>query len=83
MEQWVKTSWKLFAKDDILLVLDLHRAQKTDRIKELLNECGTTPVFVPTGCTSIFQPLDVSFNAPLKRRVESAAAQHMQDNLDE
>ena len=79
MEQWVKTSWKPFVDDEILLVLDMHKAQKTDRVKNLLKECGTTPIFVPAGCTSIVQPLDVSINAPFKRKVES---QHMQDNLD-
>ena len=64
-------------------MLDLHKAQKTDHVKELLKECHTTPIFVPAGCTSIVQPLDVSFNAPFKKKVESAALQHMQDNLDE
>ena len=38
---------------------------------------------MPAGCTSLVQPLDVSFNAPFKRRVESAATQHMQDNLND
>ena len=79
MEQWVKTFWKPFV-NEVLLV---HKAQKTDRIKELLKQCGTTPIFVPAGCTSIIQPLDVSFNTPFKKQVKSAALQHMQDNLDE
>ena len=60
----------------------LHKAKKTDRIKQLLGECHTTPVFVPAGCTSIVQPLDVSFNAPFKKKVECAALQHVQENLD-
>ena len=38
--------------------------------------------FVPAGCTSIIQLLDVSYNAPFKKKVESAAMQHMQDNLE-
>ena len=35
---------------EILLVLDLRKAQKTDHIKQLLRECryDTTPFFVPT-----------------------------------
>ena len=82
MERWIRTSWKPYVKEEILLVLDLHKAQKTDRIKQLLGECHTTTVFVPAGCTSIVQPLDVSFNAPFKKKVESAALQHVQENLD-
>ena len=56
-----------------------YKAQKTNRVKQLLEECSTTPVCVPAGCTGIVQPLDVSFNALIKK---SAAHQHMQDNLD-
>ena len=66
-----------------LLVLDLHKAQKTDGIQELLKECNTAPIFVPAGCTSIIQPFDVPFNAPFKKQVESVALQHIQDNLDD
>ena len=83
MERWVRTSWKPYVSGDTLLVLDLHRAQKTDRVKELLKEYNTTPVFVPAGCTSIIQPLDVSFNAPFKKKVENVALHHMEENLDE
>ena len=28
MEQWVKTSWKPFVNEEVLLVLDLHKAQR-------------------------------------------------------
>ena len=82
MERWVRTSWKPHVNEEILLVLDLHKAQKTDRIKQLLRQHHTTPIFVPADCTSIVQLLDVSFNAPFKKKVESTALQHMQDNLD-
>ena len=50
-------------------MLDLHKAQKTDRVKQLIEECSTTPVFVLAACTSIVQPLDVSFNVPFKREL--------------
>ena len=82
-EHWAKNCWKPMVREP-MLVLDLHRAQKTDRIQEVLaKDCDTTPVFVPAGLTNILQPLDVSFNAPFKEKVEAAAAQHMQANLDQ
>ena len=64
-------------------MLDLHKAQKTDHIKELLKRCRTAPIFVPAGCTGIIQPLDVTCNAPFKKKVECAALQHLQDNVNE
>ena len=83
MEYWIRNCWSPVVKEESILVLDLHRAQKTDRIKDVLTrQCGITPVFVPAGCTSIVQPLDVSFNAPFKKRVENAAMNHMQENMD-
>ena len=67
MEQWVVKSWKQYVNEEILQVLYLHKAQKTDCVRELLKECWNTPIFVPAGCTSIVQPLDVQFNAPSRR----------------
>ncbi len=82
MEYWVKHVWKPKVDEESLLILDVHSAQKTDEIKELLRKCDTTPVFVPAGCTGIVQPLDVSYNAPFKKKVESAAMEHLQNNLE-
>lgn len=71
-------------KDETLLVLDLHKAQKSDYITDILkNESNITPVFVPAGATGIIQPLDVSYNAPFKKKVEEAALKHMNDHLDD
>lgn len=82
MEYWLKYCWKPTVKEKTLLVLDLHRAQKTDHILDVMQECDITPVFVPAGLTGTIQPLDVSYNAPFKKKVEDAAAQHMQDNME-
>ncbi len=82
MKWWIRHCWKPYLQDETLLILDVHTAQKTEDIKSLLTECDTIPVFVPPGCTSLVQPLDVSFNAPFKKLVENAAMQHMQDNLE-
>lgn len=83
MGYWARNCWKPFVKQESLLVLDMHKAQRTEDIKSVLEkECKITPIFVPVGCTSIVQPLDVSFNAPFKRSVESAVMQHIQENLE-
>ena len=83
MEYWIKNCWKPHVKEETLLVLDVHKAQKTDQIQDLLTkECNTTPQFVPPGLTNVLQPLDVSYNAPFKKRVESQALRHLQDNLE-
>ena len=83
MEQWARYCWKPAVKEESLLILDLHRAQQTEHIKKVMREeCSITPIFVPAGCTHIIQPLDVSLNAPFKKKVEDAAMQHMQDNLE-
>lgn len=68
----------------MMLVLDVHRAQKTDNIQQFLrSECNTEPVFVPAGTTSLVQPVDVVFNAPFKAAIEEKATAHLQDNLSD
>ena len=82
MRQWVNQLWKPVCKEEMLLVLDEHRAQMTEEFKRKLQELSSTPVFVPGGCTSLVQPVDVVFNAPFKAAVEKIAQKHMLDNLD-
>ena len=82
MRQWVNQLWKPICKEEMLLVLDEHRAQMTEEFKRKLQELSSTPVFVPGGCTSLVQPVDVVFNAPFKAAVEKIAQKHMLDNLD-
>ena len=79
MEYWANNCWKPYVKDETL-----HKAKKSERITGILkNECNVTPIFVPAGCTSIIQPLDVSYNAPFKKKVEEYALKHMNDNLED
>ena len=68
----------------MMLVLDVHRAQKTDAIQKALRDsCKTEPVFVPAGTTSLVQPVDVVFNAPFKAAIDTMANNHLQKNLDD
>ena len=76
-------SHSAFCSGPMHLVLDAHRAQKTQEIQDVLEEeYNTSITYVPGGCTSLVQPVDVSFNKPFKSTVERQATQHMQENLD-
>ena len=75
--------WKPSCEGEMLLVADVHRAQKTDAILTLLkHNCNTEVVFVPPGATSLVQPVDVIFNAPFKAAVDKLATEHLHDNVD-
>ena len=39
--------------------------------------------FVPGGCASLIQPVDVVVNKPFKEVVDRLATTHMQENLDD
>jgi len=64
-----------------MLVLDVHRAPKTDHIKSVFKSLHTTMAMVPSGFTSLVQPLDVYINKPFKDRVKEAAENHCHSNL--
>lgn len=96
MLQWLKLQWKLsvyvlsspghqetILSNEVLrmLVLDVHRAQKTDLIKTTFKSLHTTMAIVPSGCTSLVQPLDVCINKPFKDQVKAAADNHYHNNL--
>ena len=82
MKFWVRQMWKPVCDGPIHLILDVHRAQTAEEIQTIFaRECQTTYTYIPGGCTSMMQPVDVSFNRPFKSAVERLASQHMQENL--
>ena len=84
MMSWIRQKWKPACQDDMMLVLDVYRAQKTDEIQQFLrDECRMEPVFVPAGTTSLVQPVDVVFNTPSKSAIDAMANNHLQENLDD
>jgi len=64
-----------------MLVFDVHKAQKTPAVKDLMHRFNTLPVIVPAGCTSLVQPLDVCINKPLKDRIRALADLHYVDYI--
>ena len=64
-----------------MLVLDVHKAQETQAVKDVIHRMHTLPVMVPAGCTSLVQPLDVCLNKPLKDRIRALADQHYVDHI--
>ena len=64
-----------------MIVMDVHRAQKTEAVKATLKQQHTTIAMIPPGCTSLIQPLDVVVNAPFKAKIETYAEQHYEANI--
>ena len=78
-----KRPFSLDFKKPKLLIADVHKAQTTDDVKTMLKkETSTSVVLVPAGCTSLVQPLDVSFNGVFKSVVERLQNEHMHQNLE-
>ena len=81
MLHWVNQMWKCpfspNAEKPKLLIADVHKAQKTTKVLNALEACKTTVAFVPPGCTSLVQPLDVVVNAKFKQIVDHLQTEHM------
>ena len=71
MREWINLQWKPASEGDMMLVLDVHKAQKTPDILDTLAEMNTTPIYVPAGTTGLIQPIDVCFNAPFKAAIKN------------
>lgn len=81
--QWVQFPWRQTTFEPRLLVLDVHKAQKTEAFIHALRLRHTTPAFVPPGCTGLVQPLDVALNKPFKNLVDTQYNTHFEEHLDE
>ena len=49
----------LLRDGNMILVLDVHKAQKIDGILHGLDQSNTTPVYVPAGTTGVIQTVNV------------------------
>ena len=80
--QWVQSVWRQCTFDPRLLVLNVHKAQRTPQFLRALSLRHTIPAFVPPGCTGLVQPLDVALNKPFKDLVDIEYNSHFEANLD-
>ena len=68
----MRGAMKISCNGNMMLVMDVHKAQTIDTIKHMLRSvCNTEPVLVPPGITSLVQPMDVVSNAPFKAAIEA------------
>lgn len=88
MKVWVEGEWgNMFTNppranlSGKILVADVHRAQQTDEVRQLLQTKKTLLINIPPGCTSRVQPLDVSVNKPFKDAVRTQFEKHLNGNL--
>ena len=86
MKEWIFTKWKYPIgqnSDRKILIADVHRAQQTDCVKEILRKHKTSLVNVPTGCTSRVKVANVLISKSLKDEVPSLFEDHMNINIDQ
>ena len=67
---WIEKVWRArpggFANTQSLLVWDSFSAHLTDTVKQQLRENKAATAVLPSGLTSLVQPLDVCLNKPFK-----------------
>lgn len=70
LQIWVKKVWRPHTSSQLdhesLLMLDIHRGHVTTEFREALTSTSTDIIFIPLGCCSRLQPLDVCV-APVVR----------------
>jgi len=66
-----------------LLVFDSFEAHMTDRVKRALKRENMNLAVIPSGLTSILQPLDISLNKPFKDGVRKRWMEWMANGIHE
>ena len=64
--QKIVLPWKRNLNKNVVFLLDQAPCHTSASFLELLDQSEITYIFIPGGCTHIFQPLAVSINKPLK-----------------
>lgn len=78
MLQWIRDIWAKYTKRcPSILILDSFSGHLTEEVQRAFSECNTTTIVIPSGCTSVLQPLDVSINKPVKSIMRNAWSDYM------
>ena len=84
MVRWIKEVWFPYITSkggrESILCLDSFRAHLTDSVVAEFRKYHSHKAVIPGGCTSVFQPLDVSLNKPFKALLRS---QYILDKTEE
>jgi len=73
MLQWIQEVWSPYVSGNpALLVMDTFSAHMTDKVKDAFKKCNTKLLFIPGGCTSVLQPLDIGINKPFKSYIRQS-----------
>lgn len=87
MKTWIEKVWRSrrggLGRRRSLLVCDMFEAHVTESVKTALTRENTNLAVIPSGLTSILQPLDVSLNKPFKDGVRKRWMEWMAEGVHE
>ena len=66
---WLNKVWGTLAFSCCLLCWDAYQCHIQDSTKQLLSKLKTDAAVIPSGCTSLLQAPDVSWNKPFKSTI--------------
>ncbi|GMG18441.1 unnamed protein product [Phytophthora fragariaefolia] len=72
MMEWIDRVWQHEVGGPSVLILDCLKVHKCNAVRQRLAEMGTYTLYVPAGCTSVAQPLDVGVLAPFKSSLRAS-----------
>ena len=63
-----------------IIILDQYKCHLMGHIVRMIQNIGCQVEHIPTGCTLLFQPVDVGYNCPFKCRLQNLWSDWMMDH---
>ena len=89
MKSWVSENWgnhflnpSTPGSTGKILLGNIHRAQQTSSVKQLLHKNKKFLINIPGGATSSVQPLAAVISKPFKNYVRELFEKHIDENLE-